>query len=43
MKEEDDEKTECIQCGVCVNSCPKQVLSYGIIERGKENGNRKED
>jgi len=31
---------ECIQCGACVDSCPKNVLSYGMIER-KENGNGK--
>ena len=22
--------TECIQCGACIDSCPKNVLSYGM-------------
>lgn len=34
---------ECIQCGVCVDSCPKRVLGYRMIERGESNGNRKKD
>lgn len=35
---------ECIQCGACVDSCPKNVLSYGMIERKESgNGKRKED
>lgn len=34
---------ECIQCGIYIDGCPKKVLSYGMIERGKGNGNRKKD
>lgn len=31
---------ECIQCGACIDNCPKNVLSYGMLER-KENDNGK--
>lgn len=34
---------ECIQCGACIDSCPKKVLAYRMIERGERNGNRKKD
>jgi len=34
---------ECILCGACIDGCPKKVLSYGMIEREKGNGNRKKD
>ena len=34
---------ECIQCGACIDGCPKKVLSYGMIEKGENNGNRKKD
>ena len=34
---------ECIQCGACIDGCPKKVLSYGMTERKNDNGNRKED
>lgn len=27
---------ECIQCGACIDNCPRNVLAYGMIER-KEN------
>jgi len=31
--------SECIQCGACVDNCPKNVLSYGMLERTeKESG-----
>lgn len=31
--------SECIQCGVCIDNCPKNLLSYGMIERkGNNNG-----
>lgn len=25
----------CIQCGACIDNCPKKVLSYGMLERNK--------
>lgn len=31
---------ECIQCGACIDNCPKTILSYGMIER-EENDNGK--
>lgn len=34
------DNSECIQCGACIDSCPKQVLSYGISKR-KKNDNGK--
>jgi len=34
---------ECILCGACIDGCSKKVLSYGMIEREKGNGNRKKD
>lgn len=34
---------ECILCGACVDGCPPKVLSYGMMERGEENGSRKKD
>ena len=27
---------ECIQCGACIDNCPKYILSYGMRKR-KEN------
>ncbi len=32
--------SECIQCGACVDNCPRNVLVYGLAER-KETGNGK--
>lgn len=29
--------SECIQCGVCIDNCPRGVLSYDI--RGGQGGN----
>ena len=29
---------ECIQCGACIDNCPKNVLTYGMLER-KESSN----
>ena len=34
---------ECIQCGACIDGCPKKVLSYGMTERKNDYGSRKED
>ena len=32
-------KSECIQCGACIDNCPKTILSFGMIEReGNDNG-----
>ena len=31
---------ECIHCGTCIDDCPKNVLTLGVIER-KENSNGK--
>ncbi|MDE7430579.1 MAG: 4Fe-4S dicluster domain-containing protein [Lachnospiraceae bacterium] len=31
---------ECIQCGACIDNCPKYILSYGMRKR-KENDNGK--
>lgn len=28
--------TECIQCGACVDECPKQVLSYNLKWKGRK-------
>jgi len=42
IKDGQVKRTECIQCGVCIDNCSRNVLSYGKIERrGKYNGNRK--
>lgn len=40
IKKDVIDNSECIQCGACIDSCPKQILSYGIIKR-KENDNGK--
>ena len=29
-KNDYDIGTECIQCGACVDNCPKKALSYGF-------------
>lgn len=34
---------ECIQCGACIDACPKKVLSSEMIRKEKGNGNRKKD
>lgn len=34
---------ECIQCGACIDGCPKKVLFYGMAGKEKGNGNRKKD
>ena len=34
---------ECIQCGACIDNCPKKVLSYGMIERGNKDGGREKE
>ena len=39
MKNNAINNSECIQCCVCVDNCPKNLLSYGMIERkGNDNG-----
>lgn len=42
IKDGQIKNVECIQCGACIDGCSKKVLSYGMTERGKKNGNRKE-
>ena len=38
------DNSECIQCGACVDNCPKNILSYGMIERKENrNGNREKN
>ena len=39
-KNPDIKNSECIQCGACIDNCPKTILSYGMIER-EENDNGK--
>lgn len=42
IKKDGIKDLECIQCGVCIDNCSRNVLSYGIIERKeKDNGNGK--
>ncbi len=39
IKKQSINNLECIQCGACIDNCPNNVLSYGIIERKEiENG-----
>lgn len=40
IKNDRIDNLECIQCGACIDNCPKQILSYGMGER-KGNGNGK--
>lgn len=40
IKKDVIDNLECMQCGACIDSCPKQILSYGISKR-KENDNGK--
>ena len=38
MEEGQIKSMECILCGACVDGCPRKVLSYGMMEGRKKNG-----
>ena len=38
MEEVQIKSMECILCGACVDGCPRKVLSYGMMEGRKKNG-----
>ena len=36
IKHERINNQECIQCGACIDNCPKSVLAFGVIERKED-------
>ena len=43
VKDNRDFGAECIQCGACVDNCPKKALSYGLKRSKQKDGKYKED
>lgn len=40
IKQEMINNPECIQCGACIDNCPKNALTYGMMERKEKNNGK---